>query len=150
MPIGYTNSYKFLMIQYLLLFVNIWSILVTQPMFATFQACRKLFFYDAPFSKSLVLGSPSHVCYVSGLPQALSFLKNDMPFSRKVCFCQKLNFLITFSNICPYLSMYLPTVRYCVPYGTAYLPTLGNKYVVLEHSELTDGYDDNKPKRSAK
>ena len=89
---------------------------------------------DVAFLKRRVLVSPSHVCYVSGLPQAFVFsffLKTTCLFE-KMCFLPKTDifdkYLSIFDNICQYLSMYLPTVRYCVLYGTAYLPTCTVRY----------------------
>ena len=101
------------------------------PCLRVFQS-RKHFFGERNvyFVKRDVLGSPNHVCYVSGLPQTFLFFL-DMPFSEKVRFCVFLQYLL---NICQYLSMYgtayvptyytvLRTVRYCVPtypYRTRY------------------------------
>ena len=72
---------------------------------------------DASFLKRRVLFSPSHVCYVSGLPQALFLCE------KRHAFLKKCVFLLNAYIFCQYLSMYLPTVRYCGLYGTAYLPT---------------------------
>ena len=84
-------------------------------MLATFQACRMCFlFLDVPFFKRRLLGSLSHVCYVSGLPQAFCFPKNDMPVLKKVSFGPELTFLANIdqylSNTCQYLLMYVPSL----------------------------------------
>jgi len=94
-------------------------------MFATFRLAASVLLLlfskkDVPFLKRRILGSPSHVCYVSGLPQAFFlFLLNDMLFFFKVCFGQKLTFRVNILSI--FVNIYQCT---CLPYGTAYCTVL--------------------------
>ena len=82
---------------------------------------RRAFFEKARF------GIPKPCLLRFSEPQALFFQKNDMPFLKKVCFGQKLTFMVNIwsilVNIWSNVGTYLPTIRYCVLYGTAYLPT---------------------------
>ena len=75
--------------QYLSIFVNISSILVT----------------------------PTHVCYADQSRRRFLFLF-DMPFWKKTCFCH----CLCFGSILVNIRTYLPTIRYCVLYGTCAIP----------------------------
>ena len=91
------------------------------PQALFFLKKRRAFFEKARF------GVPKPCLLRCSEPQALFFQKNDMPFLKKVCFGQKLTFMVNILsilvNIWSNVGTYLPTIRYCVLYGTAYLPT---------------------------
>ena len=78
------------------------------------------------FFEQAVLGSPSHVCYVSGLPQASFCYSVDVHFWNNM-FCHFCNSLSRFgqylSNICQYWSMYGTTYS-----GRKGVPPTGNPY----------------------
>ena len=128
----YTNSYKWLIIQSLLILTVFLYGLVTPTHVCYVSGLPQalVFSNDMPFLKRRVLGSPSHACYVSGLPQAFLIWRKDMPFCFKACFCQKLALLV---NICQYLSIFIN-----VPYSwlNIYVSRATNRHSLGNQSSI--------------
>ena len=108
-PIGYITQYLSIQITFLYVLVAPSHVYESQAAAGAFLLCK------VSFSERHVLVSPSHACYVSGLPQAFLFCfvlfrkkKATCIFEKGVCFVNS-SFWSMFDNICPYLSMHLPT-----------------------------------------
>ena len=74
---------------------------------------------EPPFLKRRVLGSPSHVCYISGLPQSFFSKIRHALFEKGMFVTKNWHFWSILVKICPIFvnicqCTYLPTIRYCV------------------------------------
>ena len=93
-------------------------------MFATFQACRRHFFFRHAFLKKKYVDH-----FLSKFGQDLSMFVNTCPTSINICQCTV-------------LCTYLPTIRYCVP-TYPYRTSKKRVLLIIDNAKHPDGSHNN-------